>query len=388
MDLEARIRQVLAAEDALQPNPTYAYETVVTRGKQRRIAMHISQLAAVATVIAVVAAGTAFVFGGSTRLEPAPPSDNPIPSLTEPATSTTSTTLSSATTPPDSGSTDPRLCGDAMPFVAIGPDAFTGPIDGPSPDAATPAEEGQLVIHWQGQDGSVELRWPPNAEYTSNVIWGQPRTWAEASRQQVSPTSFLAAFPSITENGTPTPLVFDGHASLPSDYMAGPCDAVQVDGYVTTPRPGHPPAKVGAGVQGLPAPEGTNDLTVALDWNLPPLRYLVLVLETLSVDELPPVIHCDTDPPIRAQTVTDGPLFDTPLQAFEALLKTDETILWPKTGYYELVMPGGSVTYGRPLEDGSETGLRPPDGLAIAVSVEQTSQGWTVTDWTWTLSSC
>ncbi len=388
MDLEARIRQVLAAEDAVQPNPTYAYETVATRGRRRRTAMHLSQFAAAAAVVAVVAAGTASVFGGSTRLEPAPPSDNPIPSLTETVTSTTSTTSASATTPPSSAPTGPRLCGDLMPFVAIGPDAFTGPIDGPSPDAVTPAEEGQLVIHWQGQDGSVELRWPPNIEYTSDVVWGERPIWAEASRQQVSPTSFLAAFPSITEAGTSVPLVFDGNAALPSSYMAEPCDAVQVDGYVTTPRPGHPPVKGGASAQGLPATEGSDELTVVLDWSLPPLRFLVLILETLSVDELPPVLHCDIDPPIRAQTVTDGPLFDTPLQAFEALLKTDDAILWPKTGYYELVEPDGSVTYGRPLEDGSEPGLRPQDGLAIAVSVEQTTQSWTVTDWTWTLSGC
>ncbi len=399
MDLEARIRQVLVAEDALQPNPTYAYEAVATRGRRRRIAMHMSQLVAVATVIAVVAAGTAFVFGGSTRLEPAPPSDNPIPSLTEPATSTTSpAAAASATTLPSSDPTNPYLCDDTMPFVAIGPDDFTGPINGPSPDASTPAEEGQLVIHWQGQDGSIELRWPPNTEYTTDVEIRGPLhsqyttavTWGEPTRSgEQSPTQFLGAFPTINgDDGTPLPLVFDAYNHLPAINMDGPCDAVQLDSYVSTPRPGEAPAKGGAQASGLPASDNSTELTVLLDWRRPAIRELVLIVDSLAIDTLPPVLDCDTDLPDRTRTVVDGPSFTTPTQALEALLETNEAYLWPRTGYYELVEPDGSITYGRPLDNGTPEGPRPEAGLAIAVSVEQTSQGWTVTKWSWTLSEC
>ncbi len=99
MDLEARIRKLLAAEDALKPDATYAYETIVTRGRQRRTFILTTQLAAAAVGVAVVVAGTASLVGGSSRLEPTPPNDGSLTSIAAPATTTTSTPTTATSTP-------------------------------------------------------------------------------------------------------------------------------------------------------------------------------------------------------------------------------------------------------------------------------------------------
>ncbi len=293
--------------------------------------------------------------------------------------------------------TEPMMCGNELPFTPIGATDFVGPFEGASPDAAEPAEQGQLVVHWTVPEGSVELRWPPNTEYTTDVEVRGPTqsdittavTWGQGTRSgSQTPTLFLAAFPTKISDGTLAPLVFVPYSTLPAIDMEGPCDAVQLDGYVSSPRPGEGPAKAVVQTLELPAAENSDELSVVLDWRRPTLRELVLIVESLNIDTPPPVLDCETHPPDRTRTVVDGPTFDTPRQALEALLATNEAFLWPRTGYFELIEPDGSITYGRPLEDGTLEGPRPEDGLAIAVAVEQTNRGWTVTNWSWTLSDC
>jgi hypothetical protein len=52
----------------------------------------------------------------------------------------------------------------------------------------------------------------------------------------------------------------------------------------------------------------------------------------------------------------------------------------PKTGYFELRGPDGSITYANPLDD-MLPDPRPDGGLVISISVVQVEGGWAVESW-------
>lgn len=294
------------------------------------------------------------------------------------STSTTSTPAETTTSVADTTTTATVLpsCGSELPFTTILPEDFQGPFPGPSPDASNPAEAGQTLMHWTGRGGSVELRWPANLEYTEGKQWGAPPN---------SPDTDLVAFVTIedlTIDGVEHPNSIVSYGVLPTDVMEGPCDAVQMsvfgpdrdDGRITL---------VGASF-GLEDPERPN--TLVLYPELPRPRDLELVVDSLSVDEVPEVLECSGGseaagfevPPIKSETISDPQPFPTPVEALEALLASMEG--WPKTGYFELHEPDGSITYGNPLDDMS-LDPRPENGLVISISVIESEGTWKVDAW-------
>lgn len=369
--LNDAVRQLKAAS-AAAPTPVF---TTPERSRHTRPAIAVIMAFAVTVAVFIP------VFG-LLRSDPAPrPGASQTPAATTtttvPTTQVADTTTTVSTQPPV-----PPACGETMPIVVVLPTDFTGPIDGPSPDALTPVEDGQLIVHWTGRDGSVELRWPPNTVYTADATWGnRPEGNSDGTFLVVDPT------PRMMVDGVEVemPPTAYAYAFLPTDLMQGPCDAVQLDIYKSG-TPGTPATRTDAGVAET-APEGYDLPAIAIYPNLPRPRDLQLILETLTVDTVPPVLGCYGGPdvidvpPNKSQTIVDGPVFDTPQQALEAMLENSAAAYWPKTGYFELIEPDGSITYGNPIDDMSPD-PRPEGGLVISISVRQTGAGWTVDSWT------
>lgn len=74
MDLESRIHDLLVEEDAGRRDPIDSYESIVTRGKRRRIQTYVTQAIAVAAVLGLVVVGTSLLSGGRTTSDPVAPS--------------------------------------------------------------------------------------------------------------------------------------------------------------------------------------------------------------------------------------------------------------------------------------------------------------------------
>jgi hypothetical protein len=260
-------------------------------------------------------------------------------------------------------------CGSELPFEVDLPEDFSGPFDGASPDSIAAAENGQLVVHWTGRGGSVELRWPGDTAHLAGVTWG------ELPPDLSDNTIFLLEWTPIVDGVAQEPVV-DAFGFLPSDEMEGPCDAVQLKVYTG----GGAGEEVSAGF----GPGSGDELGITVHPSLPRPRDLILIVDTLSVDEIPPVVACEggapNRPPNQTRSIEDGPSFATAREALQGILATPDAETWPKTGYFELILDNGSIVYGNPLDNLSANPL-PDTGLVIAVTVQQTETGWTATGW-------
>ena len=293
---------------------------------------------------------------------------------------TTATTVferSTTTESPHKVTTIPTAsaCGSELPFATVLPADFTGPTAGPSPDSPHPAEEGQGLWHWTGRGGSVEMRWPANIEYTESVEWG-----VNSMGSDTDEVMFVALEGSELD-GVPQ---LEANATLPTDLMDGPCDAVQLSVFASG-EDGSGAELLGASF-GITGPEDVKSLI--LYPNLPRPRDLNLIVDSLSVETVPDVLECSGGPeaagfevpPIETETITDRVVFSTPVGALEGLLGGAAAETWPKTGYFELHEPDGSITYGNPIDDMSAD-PRPENGLVVSVSVVQQEDGWAVDSW-------
>jgi hypothetical protein len=290
-----------------------------------------------------------------------------------PGDTTTDSPDTTTTSVPSTSTTEsaPPACGTKLPYQVSLPSDFTGPIDGPSPHAPNPAESGQLVVHWLGRDGSVEIRWPSNREYLDDAVWGEPAY--DRSRYPSSPIFIGPPVPDI--DGVERPFVTD---VLPTEAMSGPCDGAQLAIY-SPAEDGGDVEQVGAGF-GAGGQEG-----LVLYPDLPRPRDKVLIVETIETNTIPEVLACDGGPgvdfvPRKSDTTPNGPVFGTPEEALQHLLNTEVAETWPNVGYFELVSLDGTVTYGNPLDDNSPD-PRPDNGLVISVTVIEVESGWTVTKW-------
>jgi hypothetical protein len=263
------------------------------------------------------------------------------------------------------------VCGTQLPFSTVLPEDFDGPNPGPSPQAVDALEPGQTIVHWTGRGGSVELRWPANAEYIESAVWGADPIIEGGG------SSFVLV-QDLTIDGVEYQDVPQGYDRLPTDGMTGPCDAVQL----TVFRP-NGTATVGSGF----GPEDTHSPnTLVVHPDIPRPRDLQLVVGTMEVEVVPEVVECSGGseaagfevPPNKSETIADPQPFPTPLEALEALLSGQEG--WPKTGYFELHEPDGSITFGNPQDDMSAD-PRPENGIVIAVSVIEMDGGWAVDSW-------
>ena len=301
-----------------------------------------------------------------------PPDGAPVAAPGETTTTgslgTTTTSVTPTTTKTESAA---PACGTELPYQVTLPEDFIGPMAGPAPHGPHPAEDGQLVMHWLGRDGSVEIRWPANQEYLERAEWGSEPVWG-------GPDMDFALFFSVIPAKDEWPAEIGGFELLPTDLMTGPCDAIQVVTY----GPGYDGVLGRRGV--AYGANGVEELTIYPDLLRP--RDKVLVVETLETTEVPEVVECQDGPgvedvpPNKAGTTPDSSVFDTPEEALQDILGTDIAETWPNVGYFELVTPDGIVTYGNPLDDNSPD-PRPDNGLVISVTVIEVEGGWTVTEW-------
>jgi hypothetical protein len=301
-----------------------------------------------------------------------PPDGAPVAAPDE---TTTTGSLGTTTTsvPPTTTTTESAApaCGTELPYQVTLPEDFIGPIAGPAPHAPHPAEDGQLAIHWLGRDGSVEIRWPADQEYLEGAVWGEPAY--DRSQNPDSPMFIGPPVPDI--DGVERPIVTD---VLPTEDMSGPCDGAQLVVYSPAVDGGNAEL-LGAGF----GAEGQEGLAIYPDLARP--RDKVLIVETIATGTIPEVLACDGGPgvdfvPRKTGTTPNGPIFGTPEEAFQDLLDTDVAESWPNVGYFELVAPDGTLTYGNPLDDNSPD-PRPDNGLVISVTVIEVEGGWTVTEW-------
>jgi hypothetical protein len=300
-----------------------------------------------------------------------PPDGAPVAAPGE--TTTTGSLGTTTTSVPPSTTTESAApaCGTELPYQVTLPEDFIGPMSGPAPHGPHPAEDGQLVMHWLGRGGSVEIRWPANQEYFERAEWGSEPVWG-------GPDMDFALFFSVIPAKDEWPAEIGGFELLPTDLMTGPCDAIQVVTY----GPGYDGVLGRRGV--AYGANGVEELTIYPDLLRP--RDKVLVVETLETTEVPEVVECQDGPgvedvpPNKAGTTPDSSVFDTPEEALQDILGTDIAETWPNVGYFELVAPDGTVTYGNPLDDNSPD-PRPDNGLVISVTVIEVEGGWTVTEW-------
>lgn len=281
-----------------------------------------------------------------------------------PDTTTTSVPTTSPTRPV------PPACGSQLPYQVTLPEDFTGPIEGPSPHTPDPAEEGQLIVHWLGRDGSVEIRWPANEKYLENAVWGKPDH--DSPR---SPDSPMFIGPPVQDvDGVEHPFVTE---VLPTEAMSGPCDGGQLAIYRPRDDEDSELARATFGT-------GSQDGLIIYPGLARP-RDKVLVVETIETDTIPKIRACDGGPegefvPKKTATTPDNSTFDTPEEALQDLLGTDVARTWPKVGYFKLVSSDGTITFGNPYDDNSPD-PRPDNGLLISVTVVAVEDGWTVTEW-------
>jgi hypothetical protein len=309
-------------------------------------------------------------------LSPAPPQDaagpaSSDPTLSNPEVVPTTSGLAESPTVPE------PLCGPELPFTAVLPDDFVGPTAGPSPDSDRPLEEGQLALHWTGRGGSVELRWPADANQTSTSL----PTPADRDDR----FSFIVVQP-VMIDGEDKGLLPEAHATYPThptdevEIVDDPCDVTQlaIYGPVTSAS--------------FAWPEAAENPTVKILPDMPRSGHDQLVVASLAVEQLPEVVACSGSdredvPATRSSTVSDPEVYATPTEALEALLTTSDAESWAKTGYFELIEPDGSVTFGKPFEADPLSEPTPDDGLLIAVSVTPVEDGGWMVD-SWTTSGC
>jgi len=86
-----------------------------------------------------------------------------------------------------------------------------------------------------------------------------------------------------------------------------------------------------------------------------------------------------SDEPTISDTIADPVVYPTPTEALEAYVETVDR--WPNIGYFELLEPDGTITYGRAFEPDPMVAPTPDDGLVIAVSVVPLGDGWAVDAW-------
>ena len=117
----------------------------------------------------------------------------------------------------------------------------------------------------------------------------------------------------------------------------------------------------------FPRGAGTDTTTAAAEGDL------MLVIDTLEVDQLPDLIPCGT-PSTRSGVVNQITFHPSPVGALASFLEdpnVDDGVRLAQFGYHELREPDGSITYGR----GSGR------DYVTLVSIEQFAEGWSVVAW-------
>jgi hypothetical protein len=331
--LDARLRDLASALVDEAPGAPPLPEGRQPSRDVRRKRLLVAATVAAAVALIVVGAVILFASGddrsGVAVRAPSPTQATPLPPVVTPS----------------------GICGAALPVRVVAPPDFVGPMPGPGPDSTVDASPEQFVEHWTSLQGSVEVRWPPDAD----GILAAPS--AEAQRGGASVASI----------GPPDA---DGHYVRHIYFNAPPhqvrwCQVVQVDVRDSDP------ARADTIVEYI--------LGNAYDIDRR------LVANSATADAAPAAITCPVPAgtpasPNRGGTVTT-PTYPTPTDALNAFVTADPTL--PQFGYTELTLPDGSTAYGapKPTSDGFAHGV-----FVTVIHVSRNEGGWAV-DW-WDGSGC
>lgn len=248
-------------------------------------------------------------------------------------------------------------CGAEVPVDIPVPEGYSGPTEGPGPDSLTEPADGQLVAHWTSDHGSIEVMWPPPAEAPVEAVVGEPGGGATGVLM-VEDSSVVA----------PSGREAKGLYAVSETFGEGPCTTLAIT-----------IAHDDATQLGQTALAVHNDL----------FGRRPLVASSVSVEEEPEVIPCDVrdgeDLPLYAGgPVDDLGSFSNSEEAMQAFLESQRVVerdpffevemehsYLPESGYTEMSLPDGSISYAYETED----------GVTVLVHTVETGDGWTVDRW-------
>lgn len=248
------------------------------------------------------------------------------------------------------GETTP-WCGTGVPVPVYAPSRYNGPLPGPARGAPAPDLPGQLVAHWTGSAGDVEVRWPADAEAARDT---------RPVDEQETPFT-------ITKGG-PGGARMTGVLRL-RDAKAG-CRAMRWAIYGSVP-PGLA-ARMGADATG----DADVDAMAALitDPETPLVRPGVTRVTAAPAH----VLACQgATPPRRSGRVGRAVPKADPRVALKAFLEPADHSTPPVRagrGYRQLIDRSGRITFGKPFEG-------PGSAYVALVRMTRRGGGWVVDRW-------
>jgi hypothetical protein len=244
------------------------------------------------------------------------------------------------------------LCGSSIPVPVFAPAGYRGPLPGPARGASQPELPGQLVAHWTGSAGDVEVRWPADA---ASAQAGGP----------VDPVDPREATFTLNEGGPGGTGAFA--TMLLKEQKVG-CTAMRLTVY------GRIPAglaeRMGADETGNAAFDALAALVT--DPATP------LVVGRRHVGRAPAhALTCQGgSPPSRSGRAPRSAARSDPRAALRAFLEPADHSTPPVRagrGYLELVDGAGRITYGKPIEGGG--------GYVALIRMAHRGGGWVVDRW-------
>lgn len=241
------------------------------------------------------------------------------------------------------------LCGTSVPVSVYAPPGYRGPLPGPAQGAAQPDLPGQLVAHWTGSAGAVEIRWPA----------------AASSSHATVPVEGHGSSLSVGEGGPGGPLVVG--TMLLKEHKHG-CRAMRLALY----------GRVPAGLIDRLGADATGDPTFDAVASLVTDPATPLVAAHKHVNRLPShAVACrGSAVPTRSGRVTGTRPESDPRAALRAFLEPAGHATSPVRagrGYRELVDDSGRIAYGKPFAGG--------EGYVALVRMTHRGGGWVVTRW-------
>jgi hypothetical protein len=349
-ELAGTVKAALAhiVDYAPAPAPWPVRDEPHTRGTQLRRWM----VPAAATVIGVAGAAAVIVVGGQSTDAPGKvaPETTPVPPRL-----------------PGVAVTGEPTCGGELPVNVSVPGSSGMQVGAAT--APTPAE-GQYVVHWEAQWGTVEVRWPAD----ERLLYDLEQRFTEADMapryvgiSMASDGSWLDATldtysvvdgEPVTSAAQPTPLLHLERAGGEGD-AAAPCDVVQVRYLGDDWRV----------IEGYFWPDFARMPSGVVD-----LNPLIVATEVTSSPPTPDnVTPCDPDRGVRGGTLLGYEVRATPAEALAAYLSSGDAASYVQSGYHEFVADGEDryvYTYSPDYD---------PAMVATLVTVERDGDGWTVT---------
>jgi hypothetical protein len=251
--------------------------------------------------------------------------------------STPIATTPGITEPPVVAPAPVSACGSDLPIALGRLDGFNGPAPGPGAHSVTPAADDQLVYHWTSATGSIEVRWPIDANAGIVITEPGPTGSGSTSAQQSPDTNGFYLHRTVVRAGPESPLS---------------CRLVQIDVRDTDSA----------------RAEANTTLVYRTMFPSPPL-----ITGSENHDEIPTAVACATPPGVEPTPNRGGPVnraaFPTPEDALEDFIATEPTLA--QHGYTEWRASNGRHVYVQAQPGG--------DGYVTVIHVATTPDGnWTV----------